>query len=363
MAQIAKDIFIENGYGSIKPKDFKTKILVRTGRIAPSHESKTPGLTEFLDLHLAEMKRTYKPGSYISFANAINRVKEFINYAYRRKIDYDDVDWNFRQKLVAWSYEVKKHSPAQTNKILAIFSQYLNEANKLGYHNNTIYRIRGWREKVKGDKATPVAFTLMEVERLASMELEGITKKVRDLALIGIFTGQRWSDFHRYKPEHFVIDGREKLLHVRQQKTGAVVFIPLDLFDGIVKAKTLRGLFEEYEFRSPKVSYPYFNIAIKKLCKKMELNYLIPGVDRRGGGYAKTEIPKWEAVGSHCCRRTFCTLLYRMDVSPAMIKGVSGHKTESEFYKYIGVTAKDTAHSLAAEMRKLRGESPLRAVK
>ncbi len=363
MAQTAKDVFIENDYGAISPKDFKKEVLKRTGRLIVTDEDKRPTLTEFFDIRLAEMKTTYKHGTLGAFTNGINRIREFIQTEYQGQLEFEDVDWNFRQRFVQWSYEVKNHSTVNTNRILSILSMFLNEAARKGYHQNKIHTIRGWKEKIEGDNAPPIYLTVPEIQKLARLELKGIEKRVRDLFLIGVFTGQRWSDFHRYKPENFIHEAEDALIRIRQQKTANDVYIPLDLFDGIIPSKTLTGILKEYGYRSPKASYGSFNSKLRMLCKRIGLHTKVTVVSRSGGRLKEYELPKWQAMGSHCARRSFCTILYKMDLSPAMIMKVSGHKTESQFYKYIGVTAKEGARSLAAEMRRLRGQSPLRAVK
>lgn len=50
-------------------------------------------------------------------------------------------------------------------------------------------------------------------------------------------------------------------------------------------------------------------------------------------------------------RRSFCTNLYLAGYPILGICAVSGHKTESEFIKYVKVSRKENAKSLLAYMR------------
>lgn len=362
-AQITKDVFIENSFGAILPADLKQEVLIRTGRMEEPEEEKRPTMLDFFDQELTAMERTYKKSSYKVFSVAVKRLREYLSDEGLGNFDFDNVDWNFRHSFVQWCYEVKGYYPATVNTYLSSFTLLLNKASEKGLHTNITYTLRGWKEKTDGDDGPPIYLTVPELEKLARLALEGREKTVRDLFLIGVMTGQRWSDYHRYKPEDFIEEDGEKLLRVRQEKTGTGVYLPLDLFDGIIESKTLTGLFDEYDWRSPKVPYRFFNAILKDLAKRTGLNHSVLTVTRAGNEYKEVYVPKWQTITSHCARRTFCTLLYKKGVPKSKIMYGSGHKTETQFEKYIGVTAKEGALSLAAELRRMRGESLLRVAK
>jgi integrase len=48
-------------------------------------------------------------------------------------------------------------------------------------------------------------------------------------------------------------------------------------------------------------------------------------------------------IGTHTGRRTFCTIQYNAKIPIQQIMKISSHKTEREFYKYIGVDEKENA--------------------
>jgi hypothetical protein len=64
------------------------------------------------------------------------------------------------------------------------------------------------------------------------------------------------------------------------------------------------------------------------------------------GKRVTVSVPKYEMIKTHTARRTGCTLMYLAKISPIDIMKLSGHRTETEFLKYIKVTKKETAIKL-----------------
>ncbi len=56
---------------------------------------------------------------------------------------------------------------------------------------------------------------------------------------------------------------------------------------------------------------------------------------------------KHELISSHTCRRSFATNLYGK-LDNLTIMGITGHKTEAEFLKYIKITPRQNADMLKA---------------
>ncbi len=94
----------------------------------------------------------------------------------------------------------------------------------------------------------------------------------------------------------------------------------------------------------PSVSQSKFNKQLKNLCEESGfLNRLVSNPKRVGSDVINTkEKPLWELISSHGGRRGFVKNsidLGKMDYRTIM--KLSGHKTFSEFSKYISVTSED----------------------
>lgn len=161
---------------------------------------------------------------------------------------------------------------------------------------------------------------------------EGLTErqeKVRDWAIIGLWTGLRVSDWDKFKPE-------EDMIEIETQKTGRKVVIPLH---PQVKETIKEGIPE-------KCSDQEFNRTIKKVCEKAGIDSMVYGSRRnpKTNRLEKGVMEKWKMVSSHTCRRSFATNNYLMGIDTLTIMNITGHTTERNFLKYIKVTP--TQHAM-----------------
>ena len=53
--------------------------------------------------------------------------------------------------------------------------------------------------------------------------------------------------------------------------------------------------------------------------------------------------PRYEWITSHTCRRSFCTNEFLAGTPVKLIMKISGHKKESDFYRYIKISAEQAA--------------------
>ena len=224
----------------------------------------------------------------------------------------------------------------------------------------------------ENDKSLQVALTTKEVQGLYDMKLEGTEELVRDIFLIGCFTGQRVSDYGRIEPEWFgKTRNGVKVIRLEQTKTGNRVCVP-------IVGNQLETLLKKYDYCIPKITDQEIDRTIKDLCERLSLS--IPSLavkektmlkkhekmalyTNKDGGRKLFEInekgecikPKWAMVSSHTARRTCITNMYLAKKPDGSAKytlaermSVSGHKTESEYIKYIKCSLDEVAEMVAA---------------
>ena len=195
---------------------------------------------------------------------------------------------------------------------------------------------------------------------------------VRDIFLIGCFIGQRVSDYGRIAPEWFgKTRNGVKVIRLEQQKTRNNVCVP-------IVGNQLKALLKKYDYCAPKISDQEIDRTIKDICERLSLS--IPSLavkyktilkkhekialyTNKDGGRKMFEInekgecmkPKWAMVSSHTARRTCITNMYLARKSDGTQKytlaermSVSGHKTESEYIKYIKCSLDEVAEMVAA---------------
>ena len=131
----------------------------------------------------------------------------------------------------------------------------MRDAKRRGFHSNDAFETF----KIAKEKTTKIALSFGELEKLFSLDLSGNQRleRVRDLFLIGAFSGLRFSDFSRLRPEHIAKVEGEKMIAITTQKTGEQVFIPL--------FPILEILLEKYDFAVPTISGQKMNDYLKEL--------------------------------------------------------------------------------------------------
>ncbi len=164
----------------------------------------------------------------------------------------------------------------------------------------------------------------------------------RDWLIIGLWTGLRVSDFLTLTKEEIT----DKFITKTAKKTKIPVIIPIH--------KQLKSVLAKRNGQFPrKISDVKFNLYIKEVCLKVGLTDLVKGAkmtpkQHKGKTIHRKEIasyPKHELITSHICRRTFATIHYGK-IDTLAIMQITGHKTETQFVKYIKIPSEEYAQRM-----------------
>jgi hypothetical protein len=166
---------------------------------------------------------------------------------------------------------------------------------------------------------------LSKIYHLNMEQYPGLVK-YRDLFIVGCLTGFRFSDYSTLSRNQL----KEGMLHVRQNKTGNPVVVPL-------REDARKILIEKYEMRMPRISMVNFNYYIKEVVRLASIDEPVKITHKRGNKIIEETRPKYAWVSSHTARRSFCTNEYLSGTPSDLIMAISGHKTEKAFKKYIKV--------------------------
>ncbi|RYH75541.1 integrase [Flavobacteriaceae bacterium 144Ye] len=183
-------------------------------------------------------------------------------------------------------------------------------------------------------EAESIVLNNKEIKKVAMLNLNKYhaLDNARDLFIIGLRTGLRVSDFLRLTMDNFT----NGLIEIETQKTSKKVKIPLH--------EDVKQVLSKHNGLPRMISDQKFNKHIKKICEMADINELVVGskLDKETKRKKHGTYEKWELVTSHICRRSFATNLYGK-VPNGVIMGVTGHRTEREFLKYIKVTPSENA--------------------
>jgi integrase len=158
-------------------------------------------------------------------------------------------------------------------------------------------------------------------------------ERVRDLFLIGCYTGLRFSDLTQLKKENITA---ENTINITTQKTNQKVVVPIH--------PVVKEIFKKYDYKLPKMpSNQKFNEYLKEVAKLAGLKEPVTIESTKGSFRVSETTEKYNLVTSHTARRSFATNAFLSDMPSISIMKITGHKTESAFMKYIKMSAKDNA--------------------
>lgn len=282
-----------------------------------------------------EIKFRGKSKSVSSLKNyhaVTKHLREYQAYS-KRVVDFDTINLDFFYSYV--SFLEKKGLGVNTiAKDIAILKVFMGEAVDLGYTENMLFR----HKKFSYNEEETEQIYLNEDELARIQQAEIANKKldrVRDLFLVGAWTGLRYSDFSNIQPEHIVKIDNDYFIKMVTQKTKELVIIPCN--------PIVLDIFKKYETNAnmlPRaMSNQKFNDYIKEVCA-------LAGLTEKGRLSKTPELRLCDLVSSHTARRSFATNHYLQGFPPIDLMKITGHKTERSFLKYIRVSKLDTAKRL-----------------
>lgn len=281
--------------------------------------------------------KTGRPASYKQIREYNATFFHLKNFALENnmKLDFADIDLSFYNDWVEYMQGLNLCQNTVGKKIMTL-KIFLNAATEEGYNKYNHYKKKGF--KILKEETESIYLTEDEIQKLYDLDLKGNPlEKVRDLFVVGCWTGLRFSDWNKVKRENI----NNGFLELKQQKTGGAVVIPLHpMVEAIIK---------KYKSQLPPLmTNQKFNFYLKEVAKKAGLKERIQKTITRGGVTVTTTYKKHELVTTHTGRRSFATNLYKADFPTLSIMQITGHKTESAFLTYIKVTPREHAEKLRA---------------
>ncbi len=281
--------------------------------------------------------KTLKPSSVSVKRQALRTVKEFNSNA-----SFEKMDMQFYNGLTSWMAKqtVRKEKPDGTVEVLKRFDvntvgkvvKELKSVLHLAYRNELLNndRFRYWPVTKQSNHV--VALSKEEILKINSLELVGTKQDVRDIFVLACFLGPRISDFKSFKKQNTFIEGGITFFEYRQEKTGALVRVPVH--------QIAMQILEKRQGEFPKmIAEQNFRSYLKEICQQAELN------DQVYFKAGKGRIEKHKAISPHSARRTFASALFYGWFGKAMPASLcmryTGHKTEKSFQQYIGASEKE----------------------
>lgn len=315
--------------------------LNRVKREKPVVEAKTATFLGYIDQFISEAQdgkrltiksHRYAPITIKGFAK-LKRTFERYTLETGQGANYDDFSIEYYHRFKSWLTD-RGLTLNYIGALLKDFKLLLKQAYNEGLHQNTVFLHRDFKRIV--EEVDNVYLTNDELNQLYDLDLTKHPRldRIRDLFLIGCYTGLRFSDFSQLRPENITNNGR--ILTRRTLKTGGRVDIPLN--------PNVLAILAKYDGVPPRpITNQRMNLYLKELCQKAGFEERVELSRTKGGTRENRVLPKWELVTTHTARRSFATNAFLAGLSTVSIMKITGHKSESVFMKYIKVSTEQNA--------------------
>lgn len=257
--------------------------------------------------------------------------------------DFNDIDLEFYNQFVDFlrNHEIKDKDGNIVKPGLAIntigkriktLKTFLHDATENGINTNLKFKSKNFKKLT--EESDNIYLTKEELTKFYQHDFisKPHLERVRDLFIIGCWTGLRFSDLNQITPDKIKGD----FIYLKQQKTGGKVIIPVHY--------TVKEILKKYNGKLPEpISNQKFNDFLKTAARTAKINSLyIKTISVKGLKHEK-KFHKHELISSHAARRSFCTNAYIDNIPTLSIMAISGHKTEKAFLKYIKVEPEEHA--------------------
>lgn len=235
-----------------------------------------------------------------------------------KKIKFEMLDEDFFNNYSHWLRVGYRYRDNTLSRHITFIKTFLIWANKKGYNKYFTYKDFNVSKK----ESDNIALTKKELSSLENLKLTGVEERVRDVFLIGCYTGQRFSDFSVFEKAD-VVDG---VIIKRSEKSEILCSIPL--------TNKLTKILDKYNWDLRVYTNQFFNRCLREVCCKAQMNELYKKVNYIGNEKDIQIGERWRFVSSHTARRTFITLASEGGMPDHLIMQVAGIKDIKTLFKY-----------------------------
>ncbi|MBK8584508.1 MAG: site-specific integrase [Bacteroidetes bacterium] len=295
-------------------------------------------LFAFIETFIDSVTSSKKVSTISVYRTTVKHLLAFEKYS-RQKLDFESMNLDFYNDFSDYLIREKGFSTNSIGKYIKTIKVFLNEATDRGINQKLDFKSK--RFKVTTEDTESIYLNEAEIQKLNDLSLKDKIKleRVRDLFIVGCYTGLRFSDFTQIKAENI----KDGYFNIRTQKTDEFVSIPIH---PMVKAIMMKYENEYLNSLPPAISNQKMNEHLKKIGEMAELNDDVITSQTKGTLRVETKSKKYELITTHTARRSFATNLYLSGFPAISIMKITGHKTEKAFLRYIKMKPQENAMKL-----------------
>ena len=293
----------------------------------------TSGIQEFIDIKNRSKGQSESWNN--KYNNLRNKIIAFENNK-KKKVEFSTITQDWIDEFCGFlrSIDVKPYKPHNDNTLnrAIVFLFTVLKWSEGKFHN---INLKSLKNPIQLYQPDDISFNDREIEILEAIQLPNKRQEIaRDLFLIGVYSGQRYSDYSVFEKE----DIHGEMIIKKAEKTENESFIPLH--------KRLKELLDKYNWNLPSTQIDVFNSQIRKVCKIAGFDEKTKEIIYRGAEKKVTYRPKYEMVSSHTARRTFITLSSEKGMPDHIIMKITGIKDTKTLLKYKKTSQKSVVESM-----------------
>lgn len=279
------------------------------------------------------------PGTIKSYKGFQSQFKEY-QETRLHVIDFPDLTLDFYNDFRLFLTE-KEYSPNTIARMVKICKTicYAAEQLKLMDAGN----VRSGFDVIYKD-VDNVYLTEGRIQELYECDLSNrpAWEKVKDVFVVGCLTGQRVSDYKRINAKMIVTltDGN-RYIKLKQEKTGNIVYIPLDY--------RVDAILNKYGGELPKVYDQKINDHIKEIGEALGWTEIVELEEQRGAMEYTAKKRFCDLLKTHTCRRSLATNMQKAGASLSSIMAITGHSSEQQLKTYLKLDESEKSMLAAKE--------------
>jgi integrase len=336
LSQIEQDIL------DIYHEAVKNKISLSNDHIKAEFKKRQNGthnidFHQFLQTYMKEAKKKLKYSTFKGYVTFENLLADFEKET-KTHTTFATIDLNFYYRFIDYCEE-KNYSVNYIGKLIKMLKSILNEATERGLNKNLIFQSKKFIKP--SEKVHDIYLSEDELDQIFRFDFSDYPKFeiIRDLFIVGCYTGLRFQDFSNIRHEHI----KDDLITIKTQKTGELVALPIH--------QKVQFIIDKYEGKyesplPPSMTNQATNRHLKTIGEMVGIDDEIIQSITKGGQRVDQVKKKYELISTHTARRSFATNAYLAGLGSIEIMKLTGHKTESAFLRYIKISQEENARKL-----------------
>jgi len=335
LKKLANDLFIDCINQKFVPEhdEFKQMLLNAIKKSYSKPENST--FYDYFKQFVEYQKKETKERTILKYNTFIRHIKRFENKT-KYKVSFDTINDEFYYQFKDYFFDTLGQLNSTVERYLQNLKTFMKWSFDKGLHTNLEYCKFKFNFQIE---STIIYLTKDEREKQFNFDLTDNKRldAVRDIFILGCYTGLRFSDLELLKTANIINDS----ITFTSYKSLKGQMIPLNPFSKFIIDKYIN----ETGFL-PIISNQKLNEYLKELGKLVGINTPTQKIQFLRKKRIETLSPKYEFMTTHTARRTFGILYLQDGGRIELLQRLFAHSKIQTTMKYLGITGTDLKNDM-----------------